>query len=127
MTRARCAILALPMLMVAALGFGQKNLMSGLEKAPAGARSQPNPYEGRPEAIQAGQKLFRRHCAECHGANASGSNKAPALRSTTIRNAPPGALVWFLKNGNLRAGMPSWSGLPEQRRWQIVAYLKSLQ
>lgn len=99
MTLGRCAILALPVLLVATLGFGQ----------------------------QAGQKLFRRHCAECHGANASGSGKAPALRSTTIRNAPPGALVWFLKNGNLRAGMPSWSGLPEQRRWQIVAYLKSLQ
>jgi mono/diheme cytochrome c family protein len=122
-----CAILALPVLMVAALAFGQKNLMSGLEKAPASARSQRNPYEGRPEAIQAGQKLFRRHCAECHGANASGSDKAPALRSSAIRNAPPGALAWFLKNGNLRAGMPSWSGLPEQRRWQIVAYLKSLR
>jgi hypothetical protein len=22
--------------------------------------------------------------------------------------------------------MPSWSGLPEQRRWQLVTYIKSL-
>ena len=36
-------------------------------------------------------------------------------------------LAWFVRGGNLRHGMPSWSGLPELRRWQIVAYLKTLQ
>jgi hypothetical protein len=42
-------------------------------------------------------------------------------------DATPGELVWFLRNGNLRGGMPSWSGLPIERRWQLVTYLKSLR
>ncbi len=40
--------------------------------------------------------------------------------------APPGVLFWFLKNGNLKEGMPSWSRLPDQRRWQLVTYLQTL-
>jgi len=32
-----------------------------------------------------------------------------------------------LRNGSLRHGMPSFAHLPEQQRWQIVTYLKSLQ
>jgi len=38
---------------------------------------------------------------------------------------PAGALFWFLY-GNLKHGMPSWSRLPDERRWQLVSYLKSL-
>jgi hypothetical protein len=44
-----------------------------------------------------------------------------------VQNATAGELVWFLRNGNLWSGMPSWSGLPKERRWQIVTYLKSLR
>jgi hypothetical protein len=43
-----------------------------------------------------------------------------------VHEAPDDALFNFLTNGDLRHGMPSWSRLPEQRRWQIVTYLKSL-
>ncbi len=101
-------------------------LLHEVEKAPASERQRQNPYEGQPQAITAGQKLFRRHCAHCHGKEARGTERAPNLHSPSVRRAMPGDLAWFLKNGNLRAGMPSWSSLPEQRRWQLVAYLKSL-
>ena len=97
-----------------------------IARAPAKARDQKNPYEGQPDAIAAGQKLFRQHCAECHGDDARGRGRAVDLHSPAVQNASPGELAWFLRSGNLRHGMPSWSGLPEQRRWQIVAYLKSL-
>ena len=40
---------------------------------------------------------------------------------------PDAALVQFLADGNLRKGMPSWSRLPEERRWQLARYLKSLK
>jgi mono/diheme cytochrome c family protein len=43
-----------------------------------------------------------------------------------VRQAPPGAIFWVLRNGALWRGMPSFSHLPEQQRWQIVTYLKSL-
>ena len=58
---------------------------------------------------------------------ARGMRNAVNLRSPQVQNATAGELVWFLSNGNLFHGMPSWSGLPEQRRWQIVTYLKSLR
>jgi mono/diheme cytochrome c family protein len=99
---------------------------SPLTKAPSAAQSWQNPYDAQTDAILAGGKLFRYHCTECHGANASGSQHAPSLRSSLIRDTPPGVLFWFLTNGNLRHGMPSWSRLPDERRWQIVSYLKSI-
>ena len=99
---------------------------SGLATAPAGAHATANPYEGDGEAVRAGQKLFVRHCAECHGENAQGTAGAPRVSSQTVKRASPGDVFWFLTNGNRRAGMPSWSRLPETRRWQIVAFLKSL-
>jgi hypothetical protein len=36
------------------------------------------------------------------------------------------ALFSFITNGDLKRGMPAWSRLPDERRWQIVAFLKSL-
>jgi mono/diheme cytochrome c family protein len=101
-------------------------IFAAIARAPAKARDQKNPYEGQPDAIAAGQKLFRQHCAECHGDDARGRGRAVDLHLPTVQNASPGELAWFLRSGNLRHGMPSWSGLPEQRRWQIVAYLKTL-
>ncbi len=113
-----------------ALG-GQREQQSGVLKmssieAPARTALRQNPYEGQTEAIAAGRKLFRRHCAVCHGSEGRGQGKAPSLHSTIVQRVSPGALFWFLKNGNLREGMPSWSRLPDERLWQIVSYLKTL-
>jgi mono/diheme cytochrome c family protein len=77
--------------------------------------------------VAAGHKLFLDHCAQCHGENAEGKRKRPSLRSEVVRGARDGELEWFLANGNPAKGMPTWSKLPEQQRWQIVAYLKSLE
>jgi hypothetical protein len=49
------------------------------------------------------------------------------LRSARIAGATDGDLFWILKNGEPFRGMPSWARLPEGQRWQIVAYLRSLQ
>jgi mono/diheme cytochrome c family protein len=100
---------------------------SALRKAPAEAASRANPYDGQPEAAAAGRKLFRRHCEECHGQQGKGTKWAPALVSGPVQAAAPGTLYWFLTNGELKQGMPSWSGLPNQQRWQLVCYLKSLE
>jgi mono/diheme cytochrome c family protein len=96
-----------------------------LKQAPAKAQIQKNPYAGNDEARAAGRKLFQRHCAECHGEDGRGSPDAPPLQTGFIRASSPGALVWFLKNGNLWRGMPSWSRLPEAQLWQIVTHLQN--
>ncbi|MCL4524438.1 MAG: c-type cytochrome [Acidobacteria bacterium] len=118
------------LLLCAALGSAArdendtKSRRSSMAGAPTTAAARANPYEGNPDAAKAGRKLFLRHCAECHGEDLRGVGKAPALDSDQVTQAPGGELFWFLTNGNLRSGMPAWSGLPEQKRWQIVTYLK---
>jgi mono/diheme cytochrome c family protein len=99
---------------------------SWLERVPEADRMRSNPVAGQADAISAGSKLFADHCAKCHGADALGRGKRPSLRSQVVQQAADGQLFWFLRNGNLRRGMPSWSSLPEPSRWQIIAYLKSL-
>lgn len=98
-----------------------------IEDAPAAAASRSNPFAGREDAVAAGRKLYVQHCGSCHGREARGGGRAPDLHDAGIREAPDGSLEWFLRNGSLASGMPSWSGLPEQRRWQMVAYLESLR
>ena len=97
-----------------------------LQRAPAAARTLENPYAGAEDAVLAGEKLFRRHCAECHGFDGRGREKAPDLHSGVIQSASAGALFWFLTNGDLKRGMPSWSRLPDQQRWQLVTYIQTL-
>lgn len=104
-----------------------RGVLLSIARAPLRMRAQKNPYAGQPEALEAGKKLFHQHCAECHGENARGLDHAANLRLPDIQNAMPGELEWLLRNGNLARGMPSWSGLPAERRWQIVAYVKSLR
>jgi mono/diheme cytochrome c family protein len=96
-----------------------------LARVPAKDASRPNPFTSDSRAILGGEKLFQQHCAKCHGTSAEGK-KGPGLASSTIRNAKPGELEWLLRNGSLKNGMPSWSRLPEQQRWQLVAYLHTL-
>lgn len=87
-----------------------------------------NPLADRPDTVHAGAILYRDHCQQCHRQDAQGDgHKRPPLRSEHLRAASDGDIEWFLRQGDLRHGMPSWSGLPEAQRWQIVSYLRSLQ
>jgi ubiquinol-cytochrome c reductase cytochrome c subunit len=81
---------------------------------------------GTTDDIRAGAKLFRHHCAHCHGPNAEGTRRAPDLRSSAVQNTAPEQLFAVLTDGKLTHGMPSWSRLPEERRRQLVIYIKSL-
>ena len=105
----------------------ERGVLLPIAGAPIAERSRENPYRGDPAALAAGAKLFRQHCAACHGTDGAGSNRATNLSSAGVQNATPGELAWFLRNGNLAGGMPSWSRLPEERRWQLVTYLGSLR
>ncbi|MFZ0707719.1 MAG: c-type cytochrome [Candidatus Korobacteraceae bacterium] len=89
-------------------------------------RNKVNPYSGQPQAIAAGGRMFADHCAQCHGPDALGHGKRPSLRTSEVQSASDGEIFWILRNGYLRRGMPSWSSLPEQTRWQIISYVKSL-
>ncbi len=99
---------------------------SWLKKVPQSDRERANPYAGSAEASAAGANLFQNNCAKCHGADAAGRSSRPSLKSERVQNATDGELAWLLKNGEPFKGMPGWGGLPEQKRWQLVTYLRSL-
>lgn len=118
----------------AAAGRGHEAKSAGGARnsaAASSAQSQPGAkeqmYIGREDQIRAGEKLFRRHCAECHGEDGHGIGKAKNLQAPHVQTKSPAELVEFLRNGDLWRGMPSWANMPEERRWQIVAYLKTLR
>jgi mono/diheme cytochrome c family protein len=93
--------------------------------APASAAQAKNPYSGDAQAAAGGKKLYAQNCAQCHGNNLQGIGPAPTLLSTSVKNAKSGELFWFITNGDLNKGMPSWSQLPKPQRWQIVTFLES--
>lgn len=104
-----------------------KERPSGVAGAPAWSSALRSPYDGDREATGAGRKLYAMQCAKCHGERGEGSGNVPSLRSDEVRQASPGALFWFLTNGDLRRGMPAWSRLSEPRRWQLVTFLRRLE
>ena len=106
----------------------EKGIAISLQKAPPKILSLKNPYAGNAEeAVKAGLKLFRRHCASCHETSIEAKNSAPSLNTPAIRMIPPGYLFWFLKNGNIRRGMFVWSSLSDERLWQLVTYLREVE
>jgi len=111
--------------MTSEIEIGDPEIHLSLAEAPTDQGARENPLASDPNAARAGGKLYARHCASCHGADLQGTRRAPGLRTEAVGQASAGEIEWFLRNGRMRTGMPSWSGLPEARRWQIVSFLQS--
>jgi mono/diheme cytochrome c family protein len=96
--------------------------------APADASARQNPLRDKPALAAGGAKVFSRSCDLCHGEAARKARpKAPDLASPAVQAESDGALFWKISEGNTRAGMPSFSSMPETQRWQLVLYLRSLK
>lgn len=95
--------------------------------APTASAEQKNPYAGQDEAVKAGAALFTTNCASCHGTGGKGTGNVPALTQGATQSVPEGEIFWFITTGAVQNGMPSWSALSEQQRWQLVSYVKSLR
>lgn len=95
--------------------------------APASALAQRNPYAGQADAVQAGQRIYARNCGACHGRGGAGNGNIPPLVVSEVQSAPDGAIFWYITRGDKNNGMPSWAALPEQQRWKVIRYIKSLR
>jgi len=110
---------------VTVLAAGAEVNQDWLKKVPVAERARVNPYAGQTDAIAAGKRLYEEHCSRCHGVDLLGRNGKPSLQTPVVAGTTDGELFWLLRNGDLRHGMPSWSGLPGPERWEIVSYVRS--
>lgn len=108
-----------------ALGAGISNHWAAV---PQKEHDRISPLANNPQAAIAGAHVYQEHCAACHKSDARGDgHKRPPLRDEQLSAHSDGDLQWFIRQGDLRHGMPSWSALPEEQRWQVIAYLRTLK
>ena len=94
-----------------------------------------------PKLLALGKQIFARQCAACHGLQGQGDGEAVYLLFPKPRNfvAAKYRLVstWdrvptdqdlfnTITRGMPGSAMPSWGHLPEEQRWALVYYVKSL-
>ena len=99
---------------------------SRFHNAPPSVDDVRNPFSTQANAADAGRALYAAHCAACHGSSAQGGGNVPPLTGTKVKKASPGALFWFISQGDINNGMPAWNTLPEQQRWNLVSFVQSL-
>jgi mono/diheme cytochrome c family protein len=98
--------------------------------APADSKAMKNPVKG----IGNAKKSVETNCVSCHGPGGKGDGPAAAAlpppkpanwTSATVQKETDGELFWKMSNG--RGAMPPWKHLPEQERWEIVNYIRTLK
>jgi len=99
---------------------------ANFHNAPASAKSEKNPYAGQADAMTAGKTVYSSTCVTCHGLGGQGTGNVPPLSDGPAQTASDGEIFWYITKGDPGNGMPSWKSLPEEQRWQVVSYVKSL-
>lgn len=96
--------------------------------------------QATPEILAEGKTFYQKKCAVCHGTEGRGDGSAAFLVYPKPRDFTSGRykirsamnlptdedLFRTISNGIPGTSMPSWTSLTEQKRWALVAYVKSL-
>jgi thiosulfate dehydrogenase len=100
------------------------------KEAPANSPMSPNE-----ENLVAGARIYREHCAVCHGmrdesrtASAKGMfpHPPPLLHGKGVTGDPPGQVWWVVRNGIRLSGMPGFVGsLTDDEIWQVTLLLSN--
>ncbi len=107
--------------------------MSGKWLSPAPSAARKNPVAPTQESMAAGQKIYSKTCAMCHGK--SGDADGPAVIELNIHPAKlsdpqlatesDGALFWKITTG--KKPMPAFGKrISETNRWHLVNYIRTL-
>jgi len=83
-----------------------------------------------PDEYKAGQMVFHQICANCHGPDAMGGNKAPKLiqKKFTRENFSNGRIAKTILNGSSSGSMPSQKGkLSDEEIRQVIKYIRYSQ
>ena len=123
----RLGLVASMLLVGIALAAQQAYVPDVSWKAPEKDAKRRNPLMPSESIISGGQKLFLRNCKQCHGEHGNaGLHNSANLQLAVVQEQSDGTLFWKITNGNVKHGMPSFSGLAELQRWQLVLHIRSL-
>ncbi len=100
-------------------------------------RSRRSPYPAATKVIHDGGRLYKSHCATCHGSKGLGDGEAgrdltpsPALLAYMIKRqrSVDEYLLWTISDGGAQFGteMPAYKEiLADNQIWQIVTYMRA--
>jgi cbb3-type cytochrome c oxidase subunit III len=99
----------------------------------------PVTFPQQPPVAQLGQSIFTTNCVPCHGSKGQGDGpqsqqivaamggKLPNLADPAYaRSAKPSDWFTVISNGRIQKGMPPFTSLDTDDRWDVVAYLYTL-
>jgi len=101
--------------------------------APASEKAKKSPIPASAKVAEQGEKVAKVNCVSCHGAKGKGDgaaavalNPKPAdWTSKRVQDESDGELFWKISTG--RGAMPSWRHLPENDRWALIQYIRTLK
>jgi cytochrome c oxidase cbb3-type subunit III len=75
-------------------------------------------------AAKRGEPLYAQNCAACHGSDARGAQAPNLVRSVVVLHDEKGEEIGqVIKNGRPQGGMPAFTNLTEEQRYDIAEYL----
>jgi mono/diheme cytochrome c family protein len=100
-----------------------------------------NPLAGNPAAIKEGARIYKEHCAVCHGDDGKGGIGPSLIDNQFLYGAgdlPDDDYFEIINNGTqpgmvedgrtAKGGMPPYSStLDENKIWSLVSYIRSMQ
>ena len=125
-------VVALTVGVAVAVGLPVSVLAQAAWEAPAGEKAKKNPLPADGKTVEQGKKVAQVNCVSCHGAKGKGDGAAAAAlnpkpadwTSKKVQAESDGEIFWKISTG--RGAMPSWKFLPENDRWALVRYIRSL-
>jgi cytochrome c oxidase cbb3-type subunit 3 len=89
--------------------------------------SQKRPSTAKAGSIQ-GKQIFTSSCAQCHGLDGKGSERAPSIADTAnVQRLSAAQLSDIIENGVPGTGMPAFHSLQTSQVRAVVGYLRILQ
>jgi len=79
-----------------------------------------------PNDLQSGGRIFREHCAVCHGNEAAGG-VAPALNHSVLKHGDSDLAIYKVVRDGIRQTGMAPVAISIQQRWQVIGYVRSLQ
>ncbi len=114
-------------------GSAKADSMSAKWLSPGPHAAKKNPITPTQDSIAAGQKLYTKTCALCHGKSGDADGPAvielnihPAkLSDPQLKTESDGALFWKITTG--KKPMPAYGRrLSETERWNLINYIRTL-